>query len=348
MKYKNLFIYFFSGTGNAKRIAEIIHENALKTGVESEIFSIQNKQEIKYPQGNEKTLIGICTPTHGFNIPPNMIEFVLKFPKVKNCEFFIVNTRGGMKVLNLYTPGLSGIAQYFPAFIMRLKAIKTVGWQPMDMPSNWISLHPGIRKTVTEKIVKRCEAKTKKFTEKILSGKKVYTGFYSLPFDLAIMPVSVGYYFFGRFFLAKTFISTYKCNNCGLCEKQCPVQAIKNSSVRPYWTFHCESCMRCMNLCPHKAIETPHAFVFVIWFLIFFSAQYLMLDYIAQFLKIPKDSSIYSLIYNILLIGISFAFVWISYKITNFLMRFKIFNFLIAFTSLTKIPFWRRYKIPKK
>ena len=199
MSYLKLFIYYFSGTGNAKRIAEIIAENSIKAGIETQIFNIEKKQEIKYPQGDEKTLIGICSPTHGFNIPPNMIEFVLKFPKTKNCDFFVVNTRGGMKVLNLYTPGLSGVAQYFPALIMRFKGIKTVGWQPMDMPSNWISLHPGIRKPVAEKIIKRCTEKTEKFTKKILSQKKVYTGFYSFPFDLAISPISLLYYFFGRF-----------------------------------------------------------------------------------------------------------------------------------------------------
>lgn len=148
--------------------------------------------------------------------------------------------------------------------------------------------------------------------------------------------------------LAKTFVASYKCNNCGLCEKNCPVSAIKNSKKHPYWTFECESCMRCMNNCPKNAIETPHTYTIILWWLIFSIIPVFFLEKLTIFFEIPKQTIISEIIYWILYIISGFLFSYLGYKILYFLMRFKFFNYIITFTSLTKLPFWRRYKFNKK
>ncbi len=91
-----------------------------------------------------KTLVGFCSPTHGFNLPPIVLTFIRNFPKVKNKDAFILNTRGGMKLYKLFLPGLSGIAQLLPALMLSLKGFRIVGMQPLDLPSNWLILHPGL------------------------------------------------------------------------------------------------------------------------------------------------------------------------------------------------------------
>ena len=90
------------------------------------------------------------------------------------------------------------------------------------------------------------------------AGKKVYRGLYSIPVNLLISPVALGYYVGGEFFLSKTFIANYNCNNCGQCIKECPTSSIKMVGNRPYWKLTCESCMRCLNRCPQRAIEAAH------------------------------------------------------------------------------------------
>lgn len=45
---------------------------------------------------------------------------------------------------NVY-PGLSGLALILPALMLRLKGYRIKGLRPLDLPSNWISLHPGLR-----------------------------------------------------------------------------------------------------------------------------------------------------------------------------------------------------------
>lgn len=109
-------------------------------------------------------------------------------------------------------------------------------------------------------IYSRCNKIVNNFTNQILNGKRKYKALISLPIDIALLPISLLYYFIGRFFLAKTLIATDACNNCEKCIIQCPVEAVKMISDRPFWRYNCESCMRCVNACPKRAIETTHAF----------------------------------------------------------------------------------------
>ncbi len=43
------------------------------------------------------------------------------------------------------------------------------------------------------------------------------------------------------------------CTACGLCAKQCPVQAISHQNPKSTDSKKCISCMRCVSLCPQKA-----------------------------------------------------------------------------------------------
>ena len=348
-EYKKLIIYYFSGTGNAKKAAQWIIEVAKEKSIETELINIEHHNFPAKIDFDKQTLIGICGPTHGFNFPPNVINFIFRFPNIGNAKVFILNTRAGMKLHKLFIPGLSGLAQYLAAIVLRLKGYKIVGMQPMDLPSNWISVHPGLKQKVIESIFHRCKKITYSFANKILSGKKVYKAFLSLPFDLAIAPISFAYYLVGRFAIAKTFIATDACTNCGLCEKKCPVDAIKNSKTRPYWTFDCESCMHCMNHCPERAIETTFGFTAILWWMAFSVLPVSLLKFILDLNLFNSNDFIWltKLIYYFVLIGGGLLIVFLSYRFLHFLMRFKLFNKIITYTSLTKYRFWRRYKIPK-
>ncbi len=347
--YSKLIVFYFSGTGNAKKAAEWIVKSAVEKGFQTELINIDHYKIDEKSLFNEQTLIGFCSPTHGFNLPPIMLQFIFQFPKSKGANVFLLNTRAGMKLYKLFLPGLSGIAQYFPALMLRLKGYRIVGMQPMDLPSNWISIHPGLKQKVVDSIFFRCKKIALRFADKILSGKKVYTAFWSLPFDLAIAPISLGYYLIGRFAIAKTFVANQNCNQCGLCVKNCPVNAIKMIDNRPFWTFDCESCMHCMNHCPKRSIETAFGFTVILWWAVFsiipFFALKIMLD--KQIFPIHSNSIWAELIYLFFQSIVALLIIYGAYRLLHFLMKFSFFNKIITNTSLSHYKFWRRYKAPK-
>jgi len=347
-KYQGIIIYYFSGTGNARRTAEWIAEEAEHRGVLTTLVNIEHFEIADMPPADEKTLIGFCSPTHGFNLPPVMLRFLWKFPKQKGTDVFIINTRAGMKMSKLFLPGLGGVAQYYAALVLWLKGYKIKGMQPMDLPSNWISIHPGLKQKVVDSIFKRCERKTRKFANKMLDGKRVYKALWSLPFDLAVAPIALLYFIIGRFAIAKTFVATGKCTKCGLCVKQCPVNAIKMIRNRPYWTFSCESCMRCMNNCPARAIETSHSFTIALWWIIlsFIAPWSLSKIYNFNFINLNRQGFLVGLLEEALTWFIGLIVVWLGYEMIHYLMQFKVFDKLVAYTSFTKYKFWRRYKAP--
>jgi Pyruvate/2-oxoacid:ferredoxin oxidoreductase delta subunit len=347
MTGKNIVLFYFSGTGNAAFITNQIKQRAIEKGLNAVVMNIADAKTV-FPEIQPDSIVGFCSPTHGFNMPPIMLRFIRKMKRnrSKNTRAFVLNTRAGMKLYKLFTPGLSGLALILPAIMLRLKGYKIIGYRPIDMPSNWISLHPGIRSKVVTSIAIRCSRITRKFTDKLISGRKVYRGLYSLPIDLALMPIAMAYYFIGRFMLAKTFIASDKCKQCGLCISQCPVQAIQEKRGINYWSFSCESCMKCMNSCPERAIETAHGFTFFIWWLILSVLTTLFTNYLlnTNFVKVNLKILNESLIFNLSSIALSFFTVIIAYKILHFLMHFRFFNRFFTYTSFTKYRFWRRYK----
>ena len=349
MKYDQLIIYYFSGTGNARNAAMWIIKIAEKKGLKTHLVNIDRFENVDLPELSERALIGFCFPTHGFNMPPIVLKFLLKFPKVKNVDAFILNTRAGLKLNKFFIPGISGAAQLLPALILRFKGFRIVGMQPLDLPSNWIFLHPGLKGKVVKSIYERCKGIVDNFATNILNGKRKYKALLSLPIDIALLPIALAYYFIGRFFLAKTLIATDACNQCEKCVDQCPVKAIEMINDRPFWSYNCESCMRCVNACPQRAIETAHTFSSV---LILISSMVISPTLIAGLkffgvMDLVNRSVITKNIWSIIDALIFLLFVFISYRILHFLMRYKFVNKIVAYTSLSKYKFWRRYKPPK-
>lgn len=345
--WSSIYIYYISGTGNAKISSEWIADEAGKRGIKAIIQRIDRLENIVMPDRADNALIGFAFPTHGFNAAPIMLRFIASFPKGLGRNVFLLNTRAGMKLYKIFTPGLSGIALLLPAFILLIKGYRCIAFRPVDLPSNWIPLHPGIRKKVIESIFLRCERIVRDFANKLLSGRKVYRGLYSLPVDILISPLAFGYYVAGRFFLSKTFIANYNCNNCGLCIKECPTASIKLVSNRPYWKLSCESCMRCLNRCPEKAIEAAHGMAVGFWLLItIVNAQIILI--LIRLLHIQAGTLWLSIFTQVLSLLCTVFIPAALYLVVHYAMGLKPIKYLIRFTSLTSLPFWRRYPPRKK
>ncbi len=336
IKYKKLIIYYFSGTGNAKQIALWLSQFAIKKDIDCKTFNIAKTDINKIDLLNSNTLIIIISPIHGFNYPQITLKFITPFPKGKN-NIVLMNTRAGMKIGGYVTPGLTGVAFMLSSFLLKRKGYKILGQIPFDMPSNWISIHPALNEKTVKFLHEKNYDRVEKHSNKIFSGKSDFHSYRDLVPDILISPVSIGYYLAGRYAFAKSFYASADCDNCGLCVKQCPVNAIKISNDRPYWTFNCESCMKCMNRCPKKAIETAHGLLAITSIFSSTIAAFLLNNILEQ--SIQSES-----IRLVLSSFLFFALLWLFYKTQHIALRIKFIERLITYTSFTHYKFWGRYK----
>ncbi len=373
----HLVIYYFSGTGNARNVARWFSETASKRSIPNETIDIANIDRKNIQPPPDGSLIGFVSPTHGFNYPPAMMYFIFRFPgnrktkderrgtkdepassiqypvsgiqhPVSGNKVFLINTRAGMKLSKWFLPGLSGLALWLAALVLLLKGYRIVGLRSIDLPSNWISFHPGLKEKVVESIYDHCKRITQAFANKILDGKKVYTAFRDIIQDILISPISVGYFFVGRFILAKSFYANYDCDKCDICIKNCPVKAILTVDNRPFWSYRCESCMRCMNNCPKRAIETAHGYIIGIMCLLNMGIMVWFWQGIGKFITIPDDSGWVQVGVTLTGWALTFAVMVLSYRVYHYLLRIPVIRQLFYYSSFTRYKFWRRYKPSKK
>lgn len=339
--YKHVQLYYFSGTGNSATAGRRIAEIAAATGAAVSLVPIDRLGKPDLPQDEGKALIGFLFSTHGFTTPWLMMKFIFLFPKRKNTDVFFLNTRGGLKLFSWFTPGLSGTAILLPLAVMILKGFRAVGTLPLDMPSNWIHFHPGLTDRAVRAIADHCRGIVESFAHAVVNGKKVFKGFWTLPLDLALIPVSIGYLIVGRPLLGKFQFASLKCTMCGLCQKSCPADALKVHDHRMYWTFSCESCMRCMNFCPQQAIEYPHLFIVLV-----IAAMTYMHDLVFGMHRYFPSAALLKneLALTAIKFSLYYVLFFILYWIFFMLIRFKPFNMFFTYTSLTK--YFRRYRAP--
>lgn len=332
-----VIIFYFSGTGNAKQIATWFAEFADKKGLDCTLVNIQNidtKTITSYTTSDK--LLMIISPIHGFNYPKITLNFITHLPKGNN-RVVLMNTRAGMRIGRWVTPGLTGIAFLLSSQILKIKHYKIVGQIPFDMPSNWIFLHPALREKTVKYLHKVNYSRVEKHADKIFSGKSDFIAYRSIILDVLISPIAIAYFLIGQFCLAKTLYASSACDNCGLCIKQCPLNAIKSVNGRPFWTFKCESCMKCINTCPKKAIETGQVFL-IITSIISSMIATALFNYMF-FFKLSSE-----FIHSLLSTVIFFLFIVLFYRLQHLLLRYRFTAKIISFLSLTHYKFWGRYK----
>lgn len=73
---KELLIFYFSGTGNARQVAQWIKDDVMEKGVNCSLYDI-TQHDINEITIDNEACIGIISPVHGFNYPPIMLNFMI-------------------------------------------------------------------------------------------------------------------------------------------------------------------------------------------------------------------------------------------------------------------------------
>ena len=234
-------IYYFSGTGNSKWIAQ-----QLASSLDDKTTFIPSVLNILSFSLSENEKIGFVFPIYSWGVPPIVLQFIeqLSDGVFKNRYLYFVCTCGDE----------TGLApQQF------VKVIETKKWEcaagfSVIMPNNYVLL-PGFdvdTDEVKQKKLVEAPQRVKEISRLILQS---YKGDDCFEGSLACLKTKLIYPLFVRWGISpRKFYSTELCNGCHRCEKACPTNNISIVDKRPRWGSQCTSCLVCFHICPMRAI----------------------------------------------------------------------------------------------
>ena len=347
MRYRHVFIYTYSGTGNSRRVAAWLAEAARDAGSAVLLRPMPLAQPDQELVSDADTLLILTLPTHGFAAPWPVLRFAVDLPRRAGHDAVVLATRGGLKIGPVFTPGFEGSATLALALVLALKGYRVRGLAGIDMPSNWTAFHPGLPPEAVEAIIQRARDRTARLSEMLLvDGRGWPSKRLEWLLGVLCLPISFMYITMGRFFLAKLFFASERCTGCGLCAVHCPHQAIEMrgtpEGLRPYWTLRCESCMRCMAYCPEQAVEASHSLGLAAHWAARAIPMVAALNWIAGrapglgFLQwVPDWLAIWAAAMGVL---------FLAYPLFHALLTLKPINWLLTHSTLTR--WYRRYREP--
>ena len=235
-----MVMFYFSGTGNSKYIAELFCNT-----MDTECHSIEGEADFAELIASEQ-IIGFCYPVYGSRVPKIMREFVRAHTAslqgkrlIIFCTQVLFSGDGARAFTDLFPPG----------FVQVLYA------EHFFMPNNVCNLF--LLPLESEKKVKKYLAKAKRkmaaVCEEIKRGIVKKRGFNPLSRALGLTQ--------GAFWpriekKAQSRVLIHaNCNQCLLCVSLCPVNNFEAENGTILVKDNCTVCYRCINKCPQKAIS---------------------------------------------------------------------------------------------
>lgn len=223
-------IFYFSGTGNSRFIAE---ELARLTGDKAyDIITLDSTFDWK-----SITKVGFVFPIHAWGVPEVMLDFIKKTPKISGFSYGVCTCGGD-----------AGIAMHKLKQIYPLSSCYSI-----IMPNNYILGSDTEDLSIITKKLNEARGELSLIASEIKAEKSLYR---VKEGKLASLKSNLANWGFNRFARsAKAFRVNNSCNGCRLCAQRCPDQAITIVNSKPVWADRCFKCTRCINECPKEAIQ---------------------------------------------------------------------------------------------
>ncbi len=224
-------IFYFSGTGNSKWVAEQIAEQLSDTA--TDILQCENDIDVS----NEQS-VGIVFPVYAWSSPEIVGKFIKKIGTTKAFTY-IVSTCGSESGYSIKKLG---------------KFIRVDSSYSVIMPSNYIVAADIESDEIISAKIQNAVKSIETIAKQIKENRH---GSFEKVGKLAWLKSSIVSFGFNKFARrTKKFSSTDKCISCGVCAKDCPSGTIEMMNGRPNWkNKNCYMCVRCINECPVHAIE---------------------------------------------------------------------------------------------
>ena len=232
-------IFYFSGTGNSKYVAQRI-ANALGDALVNLNDRIKASDTSSIETGER---VIIVTPTYAWRIPRVVRDWLRK-----------TELRGAKQAWIVMTCGSEiGNADKYNRELCTEKAISCMGTAQIVMPENYIAMFSAPQADEAREIVAQAEPSIDQAIAAIQSNQpfaptrnNLYDRFMSGP----VNPI-----FYKFFVKADAFTVSDACIGCGQCAKRCPMNNITLKDGKSVWGKNCTHCMACICYCPVSAIE---------------------------------------------------------------------------------------------
>ena len=222
-------IYYFSGTGNSRWIAE-----GLASITKDIAFNIMDSSTSRLIEGHT---IGIVFPVYAWGPPEVVLDFVTKLDG-KPSFTFAVSTCGEEAGYSMEKLNES----------FHLDSIYSI-----SMPNNYIIGSDLENDEVVRSKISKAKENIQGIGLEIINKKvvnNVNRG--KLPWIKSNL-INYGFNKVAR--STKLFYATDKCTSCQICVRYCPTKTIKLINGKPHWGERCFQCTACINLCPEEAIQ---------------------------------------------------------------------------------------------
>ncbi|MBR7063619.1 MAG: phosphoribosylaminoimidazolecarboxamide formyltransferase [Treponema sp.] len=228
-------IYYFSGTGNSKYIAEKLAEYT-KDSIQfiPEVFD-KMEEDIVAEDGD---VFGVVFPIYAWAVPQIVVEFLSHVKLSKNVFSYCIGTcaKEAGKALSEVQKVLHFKSCY--SFVM---------------PENFVALLNIDEEVRAKEKVSLALQKLPKVASEIIAKKNVYDVNEGA---IALFKTQVINKIFSRFMLTSSFFSVdEKCISCGKCVSNCPFGVISLENGKPVFEGKCQMCMSCISKCPKAAIQ---------------------------------------------------------------------------------------------
>ena len=229
-------IFYYSATGNCKHVAKCI----AKALGDQAVSIIGAGKEIELA---EDEVFGLVTSTTFWELPIPVREFLTDLDIIPNGDnySFIVSTFGT-------TPGCTGEEA---RILLAEAGLLLDASYSVKMPDNWTVWFDLSDKEKVKKQNEKADVKIEKVIKQIEKRALGNHMFPRTPYILKPLTDSA----FTNARLTSNLHLENACIGCGLCVKNCPVNAIEMKDGKPVWVKdHCALCFSCLHRCPKFAI----------------------------------------------------------------------------------------------
>ncbi|BCN29286.1 EFR1 family ferrodoxin [Anaeromicropila herbilytica] len=233
-------IFYFSGTGNSKHVAEKVANHIGERLIDISENTIQG-HEIYEVRKNE--IIGFIFPVYWYSMPTIVEKFIqqLKLSGYQNQYIYSVATYGiaAGNVMDRVTQALTN------------KQLQLNGRFGVKMVDNYVVGYNIVNAEKQRTILENAEVEIDKVISIIkIRENKDYIKKGKIAF---ITPVTSSAYRKANH--TRKFYATQNCNGCKQCERSCPCNVIHMVDSKPTWVGDCTFCLKCIHGCKQSAIQ---------------------------------------------------------------------------------------------